>query len=93
MCDISYFDILKLLQGAEVPQLLPGESLVRDCTDITYVCPFTGPVKGNLYLTNYKLVFSSKDRSFDVPLGVVMFTFVYVLLLEVGISVYLFMFW
>lgn len=40
---------------------------------MTYLCPFSGPIKGNLYLTNYKLFFASKDRqnTFEVPLGVV----------------------
>lgn len=55
-----------------------GEKLQRMSRDVTYLCPFSGPIKGNLYLTNYKLYFSSKDRSsttapapFEVPLGLV----------------------
>jgi len=41
--------------------------------DVTYLCPFTGPIKGNMYLTNFKLYFASKDRTYTlgVPLGVV----------------------
>ncbi|ODM94150.1 Myotubularin-related protein 2 [Orchesella cincta] len=60
------------LSGEEVP-CLSGEKLQRMSRDVTYLCPFSGPIKGNLYLTNYKLFFSSKDRitSFEVPLGLV----------------------
>ncbi|OXA60801.1 Myotubularin-related protein 2 [Folsomia candida] len=58
--------------GEEVP-VIPGEKLQRMSRDVTYLCPFGGPIKGNLYLTNYKLYFASKDRqnTFEVPLGVV----------------------
>lgn len=57
--------------GEEVPTI-PGE-LLQMSRDVTYLCPFSGPVKGNLYLTNYKLFFCSRDKGtfFDVPLGVV----------------------
>lgn len=55
-----------------------GEKLQRMSRDVTFLCPFSGPIKGNLYLTNYKLFFSNKDRSststlasFEVPLGLV----------------------
>jgi hypothetical protein len=60
------------LKGEEVP-VISGEKLQRMSRDVTYLCPFGGPIKGNLYLTNYKLFFASKDRltSFEVPLGVV----------------------
>ncbi|UYV64126.1 MTMR2 [Cordylochernes scorpioides] len=43
--------------------------------DVTYLCPYTGPVRGTLWVTNYKLYFKSTDRDppfiLDVPLGVV----------------------
>lgn len=53
--------------------MIGGEKLQRMSRDVTYLCPFSGPIKGNLYLTNYKLFFASKDRqiTFQVPLGVV----------------------
>jgi myotubularin-related protein 1/2 len=58
--------------GEEVP-IIGGEKLHTMSRDVTYLCPFSGPIKGNLYLTNYKLFFASKDRlnTFEVPLGVV----------------------
>jgi len=45
----------------------------RMTPEVTYLCPFNGPAKGNLYLTNFKLCFISNDRNvaFEVPLGVV----------------------
>lgn len=64
-------------QGEEVACIV-GEKLQRMSRDVTFLCPFSGPIKGNLYLTNYKLFFSNKDRSststlasFEVPLGLV----------------------
>ncbi|XP_043095713.1 myotubularin-related protein 2 isoform X1 [Puntigrus tetrazona] len=61
----------------ELP-LLPGE-LVQDsgicAKDVTYICPFIGPVRGSLTVTNYRLFFRSTDREpvfgLDLPLGVV----------------------
>ena len=42
---------------------------------MTYLCPFIGPVRGALTVTNYKIYFRSSDREppfiLDVPLGVV----------------------
>lgn len=29
--------------------------------DVTYLCPFSGPVKGHLYVTNYRLFFKADD--------------------------------
>lgn len=57
-----------LLQGEKIP----GNSRARD---VTYLCPFTGPVRGTLFVTNYKLYFRSSERGdqpfiLDVPLGV-----------------------
>ncbi|XP_073399702.1 myotubularin isoform X2 [Dendrobates tinctorius] len=57
----------------EIP-LLPGETLVTD-KDVIYMCPFNGPVKGRLYITNYKLYFKGEETEpaivFEVPLGVI----------------------
>ncbi|XP_072119519.1 phosphatidylinositol-3,5-bisphosphate 3-phosphatase MTMR2 isoform X5 [Mobula birostris] len=43
--------------------------------DVTYICPFTGTVKGTLTVTNYRLYFKSLERDppfvLDVPLGVI----------------------
>lgn len=43
--------------------------------DVTYLCPYSGPARGVLTVTNYKLHFRSTDRdtpyTVDVPLGVV----------------------
>lgn len=56
---------------------MPGESPKCMSEGVTYLCPFSGPLKGNLYLTNYKLFFRAKDKStasvtsFEVPLGLV----------------------
>ncbi|XP_073497318.1 myotubularin isoform X2 [Phyllobates terribilis] len=57
----------------EIP-LLPGETLVTD-KDVIYMCPYNGPVKGRLYVTNYKLYFKGEEMEpaivFEVPLGVI----------------------
>ncbi|XP_072287530.1 myotubularin isoform X1 [Pyxicephalus adspersus] len=57
----------------EIP-LLPGEALVTD-KDVIYMCPFNGPVKGRLFVTNYKLYFKGEEPEsliiFEVPLGVI----------------------
>ncbi|CAG0900287.1 unnamed protein product [Darwinula stevensoni] len=60
----------------EYPPLLGGEAV--QCTparDVTYLCPYIGPVRGALTVTNYKLYFRSTDRDpafvLEVPLGVV----------------------
>ncbi|CAI9538628.1 unnamed protein product, partial [Staurois parvus] len=57
----------------EIP-LLPGETLVTD-KDVIYMCPFNGPVKGRLFVTNYKLYFKGEEPEplivLEVPLGVI----------------------
>ncbi|XP_063793453.1 myotubularin isoform X1 [Pseudophryne corroboree] len=57
----------------EIP-LLPGETLVTD-KDVIYMCPFNVPVKGRLFVTNYKLYFKGEETEplivFEVPLGVI----------------------
>uniref|UniRef100_A0A668ALU0 phosphatidylinositol-3,5-bisphosphate 3-phosphatase n=1 Tax=Myripristis murdjan TaxID=586833 RepID=A0A668ALU0_9TELE len=43
--------------------------------DVTYICPFIGPLRGTLTVTNYRLFFNCIDRDpafvLDLPLGVV----------------------
>lgn len=57
------------------PPLLPGEKVSGQARDVTYLCPYYGPARGVLTVTNYKLYFRSVDRDtpnvVDVPLGVV----------------------
>ncbi|XP_072899406.1 phosphatidylinositol-3,5-bisphosphate 3-phosphatase MTMR2 isoform X5 [Hemitrygon akajei] len=59
----------------EEAPLLPGESIKDMAKDVTYICPFTGTVKGTLTVTNYRLYFKSLERDppfvLDVPLGVI----------------------
>ncbi|KAJ8297451.1 hypothetical protein KUTeg_023982 [Tegillarca granosa] len=56
-----------------LPQLFSAFSIVgdgiiwRDKTckngkDVTYMCPYSGPIKGTLTVTNYKLFFKSSER-------------------------------
>jgi len=62
------------------PPLLPGEKVQGVARDVTYLCPFSGPARGWLSVTNYKLYFKSLERDtqlvIEVPLGVVSFYFV-----------------
>ncbi|GFO25659.1 myotubularin [Plakobranchus ocellatus] len=55
--------------------LLDGESIKGKEPDVSYICPYTGPVRGILTVTNYKIYFKSVDKEpaliLDVPLGVV----------------------
>ncbi|XP_072040453.1 phosphatidylinositol-3,5-bisphosphate 3-phosphatase MTMR2-like isoform X2 [Amphiura filiformis] len=64
----------KLGQTEDVP-LLVGEAIQGIAKDVTYLCPFTGPVRGTLTITNYKLYFKGVDREpifiLDVPLGTI----------------------
>lgn len=57
------------------PPLLPGEKVQGVARDVTYLCPFSGPARGVLSVTNYKLYFKSLERDtqlvIEVPLGVV----------------------
>ncbi|XP_014292466.1 myotubularin-related protein 2 isoform X2 [Halyomorpha halys] len=59
----------------EDPPLLPGEHLQGGARDVTYLCPYSGPTRGFLSVTNYKLHFRSVDRDppyvLEVPLGVI----------------------
>ncbi|RXN29607.1 myotubularin-related 2 [Labeo rohita] len=57
----------------ELP-LLPEELVQDSAKDVTYICPFIGPVRGSLTVTNYRLFFRCTDREpvfgLDLPLGV-----------------------
>ncbi|RWS24072.1 myotubularin-related protein 2-like protein, partial [Leptotrombidium deliense] len=59
---------------SDEPPLLEGERFVGNvkARDVTYLCPYIGPVSGSLYVTNYKLYFRSNDTemglSIEVPL-------------------------
>lgn len=57
------------------PPLLPGEKVQGVAREVTYLCPYSGPARGVLSVTNYRLHFRSMDRDtpyvVDVPLGVV----------------------
>lgn len=57
------------------PPLLPGEKVQGVAREVTYLCPYSGPTRGVLSVTNYKLHFRSMDRDtpyvIEVPLGVV----------------------
>lgn len=57
------------------PPLLPGEKVTGQARDVTYLCPYHGPARGILTVTNYKLFFRSVDKDMpnviEVPLGVV----------------------
>eukprot|EP00058_Branchiostoma_floridae_P005246 XP_002590734.1 hypothetical protein BRAFLDRAFT_121921 [Branchiostoma floridae] len=44
------------------PPLMPGEKLQAIAKDVTYLCPFMGPVRGVLSVTNYKLYFKGNNR-------------------------------
>ncbi|XP_064481427.1 myotubularin-related protein 2-like [Ornithodoros turicata] len=67
----------KAQKTSQDPPLLPGEQphVVQKARDVTYLCPFQGPIRGCLYVTNYKLYFRSIDKEpkfyMEVPLGVV----------------------
>lgn len=56
------------------PPLLEGELVKGKAHDVTYLCPYSGPVRGTLTVTNYKLYFCGLDKDttviLDVPLGV-----------------------
>lgn len=48
--------------------------VVSSSKDVTYLCPYSGPARGTLSVTNYKLYFKAAEREhyiLDVPLGVV----------------------
>ncbi|XP_026323339.1 myotubularin-related protein 2 isoform X2 [Hyposmocoma kahamanoa] len=57
-------------------QLLEGEKVKELARDVTYLCPYSGPSRGVLKVTNYQLHFRPTDAAtlqgtLSVPLGVV----------------------
>lgn len=66
-------DSLKMEPLTDV-SLLPGEDGVIE-KEVIYMCPFNGPVKGKVLITNYRLHFRSSDADLtvilDVPLGAI----------------------
>ncbi|XP_013144306.1 PREDICTED: myotubularin-related protein 2 isoform X1 [Papilio polytes] len=57
-------------------QLLEGEKVTGVARDVTYLCPYSGPSRGVLKVTNYQLHFrpteaTSLQTTLSVPLGVV----------------------
>ncbi|XP_031573534.1 myotubularin-related protein 2-like [Actinia tenebrosa] len=46
--------------SGELP-LIKGEKAQASAKDVTYLCPFSGPVRGSLFVTNYKLFFKADD--------------------------------
>ncbi|XP_050665347.1 myotubularin-related protein 2 [Leptidea sinapis] len=57
-------------------QLLDGEKVMGVARDVTYLCPYSGPSRGVLKVTNYQLHFRPTDATLlqtilSVPLGVV----------------------
>lgn len=66
-------DSLKMEPLTDV-SLLPGEDGVIE-KEVMYMCPFNGPVKGKVLITNYRLHFRSSDADLtvilDVPLGAI----------------------
>ncbi|XP_060526601.1 myotubularin-related protein 2 [Cylas formicarius] len=65
----------KTINRPDDPPLLPGEKVTGQARDVTYLCPYHGPARGVLTVTNYKLYFRSGDKDtsnvINVPLGVV----------------------
>uniref|UniRef100_A0A9L0S1N9 Myotubularin n=1 Tax=Equus caballus TaxID=9796 RepID=A0A9L0S1N9_HORSE len=59
---------------SEAVPRLPGETHVAD-KEVIYICPFNGPIKGRVYITNYRLYLRSLETDsaliLDVPLGVI----------------------
>ncbi|XP_075986868.1 phosphatidylinositol-3-phosphate phosphatase [Anticarsia gemmatalis] len=56
--------------------LLDGEKVMSVARDVTYLCPYSGPSRGVLKVTNYQLHFRPTDTAalqstLSVPLGVV----------------------
>uniref|UniRef100_A0ABI7VR96 phosphatidylinositol-3,5-bisphosphate 3-phosphatase n=1 Tax=Felis catus TaxID=9685 RepID=A0ABI7VR96_FELCA len=59
---------------SETVPRLPGETRITD-KEVIYICPFNGPIKGRVYITNYRLYLRSLETDsaliLDVPLGVI----------------------
>ncbi|KAB7499459.1 Myotubularin-related protein 2, partial [Armadillidium nasatum] len=68
------WDGTRTLKSEEL-SLFPGEQTTVNPLEVTYLCPYTGPKKGALSVTNYRLFFRSTETDppfdLDVPLGVI----------------------
>ncbi|CAK9252182.1 unnamed protein product, partial [Sphagnum jensenii] len=64
--NINSNEEMNAMNASEVP-LFPGERIVGNlrARDVTYLCPYLGPIRGSLYVTNYRLYFKSND--FEPP--------------------------
>ena len=62
--------------GTPLP-LLKGEEVQDTFKDLSYLCPYSGSIKGTLILTNYRIYFKSDETAdsteaptvLDMPLG------------------------
>ncbi|XP_067949283.1 myotubularin-related protein 2-like isoform X2 [Watersipora subatra] len=67
---VEFQNEFRLMNGEQVSVVGADAS-----TEVTYVCPYQGPVLGKLTLTNYRFYFKSSGRSaplvLDVPLCVI----------------------
>ncbi|XP_014341513.1 myotubularin isoform X2 [Latimeria chalumnae] len=71
--EMSSGDAVGQEQSEEIPRL-PGEVRVTD-KEVIYICPFNGPVKGKVFITNYRLYFRGVETktavTLDALLGVI----------------------
>jgi len=59
---------------ADEPPLVRGETVQVTARDVTYLCPYSGPVRGTLTVTDYKIFFRAEKEKYlelDVPLGAI----------------------
>ncbi|XP_028338244.1 myotubularin isoform X7 [Physeter macrocephalus] len=54
--------------GEALPRL-PGETRITD-KEVIYICPFNGPIKGRVYITNYRLYLRSLETHLEFSHGV-----------------------
>lgn len=71
-------------------QLLEGEKVMSLARDVTYLCPYSGPSRGVLKVTNYQLHFRPTDTAalqstLSVPLGVVSYFLIQLLFIHLFI--------
>ena len=60
---------------ADDPPLVRGEAVQIAERGVTYLCPYSGPVRGTLTVTDYRIFFRADEKEkyleLDVPLGVI----------------------
>ena len=60
---------------ADDPPLVRGETVQIAERGVTYLCPYSGPVRGTLTVTDYRIFFRADEKEkyleLDVPLGVI----------------------